>query len=292
MPGVVDDTALETSFHFDIETVPTLIRMEDGQETGRAVGWDRAEWRTLTGMEGLGGDLPEFRPGCGAKNVEPGIAEELAVRFGKVPLASRRIESPQLEDDVETCFARGWTDGLPVVPPTEVRVVRMLRGTDRAADEVVGLIPPNQAPCTVEKVAINAVMAGCKPEYMPVVPAAVEAALIDDFCLHGLLATTYFSGPVVVVNGPVTKAIGMNSGVNALGQGNRANATIGRALQLVSGTLMVTLAGTMLFAPELLESLSGTAIVFGSAALVDAVVLAAESIWRRHHPAGSRPLAS
>ncbi len=77
LPGVVDDTALETSFHFDIETVPTLIRMEDGQETGRAVGWDRAEWRTLTGMEGLGGDLPEFRPGCGAKNVEPGIAEEL-----------------------------------------------------------------------------------------------------------------------------------------------------------------------------------------------------------------------
>jgi hypothetical protein len=162
LPGVVDDTALETSFHFDIETVPTLIRMEDGQETGRAVGWDRAEWRTLTGMEGLGGDLPEFRPGCGAKNVEPGIAEELAVRFGKVPLTSRRIESPQLEDDVETCFARGWTDGLPVVPPTEVRVVLMLRGTDRAADEIVGLIPPNQAPCTVEKVAINAVMAGCK----------------------------------------------------------------------------------------------------------------------------------
>jgi hypothetical protein len=109
----------------------------------------------------------------------------------------------------------------------------MLRGTERAADEVVGLIPPNQAPCTVEKVAINAVMAGCKPEYMPVVLAAVEAALIDDFCLHGLLATTYFSGPVVVVNGPVTKAIGMNSGVNALGQGNRANATIGRTLQLV-----------------------------------------------------------
>ncbi|MBW1819245.1 MAG: thioredoxin, partial [Deltaproteobacteria bacterium] len=153
--------------------------------------------------------------------------------FGKVPLASRRIESPELEDDVETCFARGWTDGLPVVPPTEVRVVRMLQGTDRAPDEVVGVIPPNQAPCTVEKVAVNAVMAGCKPEYMPVVLAAVEASLIDDFCLHGLLATTYFSGPVVIVNGPVAEAIGMNSGINALGQGNRANGTIGRALQLV-----------------------------------------------------------
>ncbi|MBW1786897.1 MAG: thioredoxin family protein [Deltaproteobacteria bacterium] len=233
MAGVVDDTDLETSFHFDIETVPTLIRVENGEVAGRAVGWDRAEWRTLTGMAHLGRDLPEFRPGCGAKNVEPGIAEELAVRFGKVPLASRRIESPELEDDVETCFARGWTDGLPVVPPTEVRVVRMLQGTDRAPDEVVGVIPPNQAPCTVEKVAVNAVMAGCKPEYMPVVLAAVEASLIDDFCLHGLLATTYFSGPVVIVNGPVAEAIGMNSGINALGQGNRANGTIGRALQLV-----------------------------------------------------------
>ena len=233
LSDVFDDTTLEKSFHFDIETVPTLVRMKNGTETGRAVGWDREEWRRLTGMEGLGKDLPEFRPGCGAKNVEPGIAEELAVRFGKVILASRRIASHEPEDDVETCFARGWTDGLPVVPPTEVRVVRMLQGTRRAPEEVVGIVPPNRAACTVEKVAVNAVMAGCKPEYMPVVLAAVEAALMDDFCLHGLLATTYFSGPVVIVNGPVARAVGMNAGINALGQGNRANATIGRALQLV-----------------------------------------------------------
>jgi len=233
IPGVIDDTELERSYHLHIETVPTLIRVGNGEEVARAVGWDRAEWRALTGMEGLGKGLPDFRPGCGAKNVEPGIAEELAVRFGGVRLAARRIESPQMEDDVETCFARGWTDGLPVVPPTEVRVVRMLEGTTRLPDDVVGVIPPNQAPCTVEKVAINAVMAGCKPEYLPVVLAAVEAACMDEFCLHGLLATTYFSGPVVIVNGPVSKAVGMNSGINALGQGNRANATIGRALQLV-----------------------------------------------------------
>ncbi|MBC8391096.1 MAG: thioredoxin family protein, partial [Deltaproteobacteria bacterium] len=205
IPGVVDDTALERSYHLQIEAVPTLIRVENGEEVARAVGWDRAEWRALTGMEGLGESLPEFRPGCGAKNVEPGIAEALAVRFGGAHLAARRIESPQMEDDVETCFARGWTDGLPVVPPTEIRVVRMLEGTTRPPDDVVGIIPPNQAPCTVEKVAINAVMAGCKPEYMPVVLAAVEAACMDEFCLHGLLATTYFSGPVVIVNGPISK---------------------------------------------------------------------------------------
>ena len=233
LPGVINDTTLEHSYHFQIETVPTLILMEKGRETGRTVGWDREEWRAMTGIKGLGEGLPPFRPGCGSKNVEPGIAEELAVRFGGVHLASRRIASPPLEDDIETCFAHGWTDGLPVVPPTEVRVVRMLEGTKRSPDELVGIIPPNQAACTVEKAAINAVMAGCKPEYLPVVLAAVEAACLDEFCLHGLLATTYFSGPVVIVNGPISRAIGMNSGVNALGQGNRANATIGRALQLV-----------------------------------------------------------
>jgi hypothetical protein len=231
--GVIDDTSLERSFRLGIETVPTLIRLENGREVGRAVGWDRAQWRALTGLERLGEGLPDFRPGCGSKSVEPGIAEALTVRFGALRLAARRIESPPLEDDFETCFARGWTDGLPVIPPTEVRVVRMLGGSTRSPDEVVAVIPPNQVPCTVEKVAINAVMAGCKPEYLPVVLAAVEAACMDEFCLHGVLATTYFSGPVVIVNGPVSKAIGMNSGINAFGQGNRANATIGRALQLV-----------------------------------------------------------
>jgi len=231
--GVIDDTSLEQSYRLDIETVPTLIRLENGREVDRAAGWDRAQWRALTGSEDLGEGLPDFRPGCGSMSVEPGMVEMLAVRFGGISLAARRIESPPLEDDVETCFAREWTDGLPVVPPTEVRVVRMLEGTRRSPQEVVAVIPPNQVPCTVEKAAINAVMAGCKPEYLPVVLAAVEAACMDEFCLHGVLATTYFSGPVVIVNGPVGKTIGMNSGINAFGQGNRANATIGRALQLI-----------------------------------------------------------
>ena len=108
-----------------------------------------------------------------------------------------------------------------------------LKGTTRKPDEFVGRIPPNLADCTVEKVAINAVMAGCRPEYMPVLLAAIEAALEPVFTLHGVLATTYFSAPVIIVNGPVVKRIGMNCGINALGQGNRANATIGRALNLI-----------------------------------------------------------
>ncbi|MEM7469624.1 MAG: thioredoxin, partial [Pseudomonadota bacterium] len=127
----------------------------------------------------------------------------------------------------------GWSDGLPLVPPTEARVYRMLQGTKRDPQEVLGEAPPNLVPCTVEKVAINAVMAGCKPEYLPVVIAAVEAALDPAYCMHGLLATTWFSGPMIIVNGPIRQAIGMNWEGNVLGQGNRANATIGRALQLV-----------------------------------------------------------
>lgn len=233
VPTVVDDTGLEQSYRLKIETVPTLIRIEAGRETNRIVGWNRDEWATFTGIDTLGDGLPAHRPGCGSLNVAPGVAEALAVRFGDAGLSARPIDLAPLEDDIEACFDRGWTDGLPVVPPTPERVLRMLGGTTRAPGEVVGVIPPDLSECTVEKVAVNAVMAGCKPEYLPVVLAAVEAACDDAFCMHGLLATTWFSGPVAIVNGPAAKAIGMNSGCNALGQGNRANATIGRALQLV-----------------------------------------------------------
>lgn len=230
---VIDDTSLEQSYRLHIETVPTLIRVEKGGEVGRIVGWNRPEWESFTGVNGLGESLPEFRPGCGSLSVQPGVVESLAVRFGDTKLRSRTVEIAPLEDEIESIYERGWTDGLPVVPPTPERVLRMLEGTEREPSEVVGIIPPDLAECTVEKVGINAVMAGCKPEYLPVVLAAVEAACMDEFCMHGLLATTWFSGPMVLVNGPIAESIGMNSGGNALGQGNRANATIGRALQLV-----------------------------------------------------------
>jgi hypothetical protein len=162
------------------------------------------------------------------------VAEKLEARHsGKTLLAARKIEFRDSADPVELCYERGWTDGLPVTPPTDERVLAMLKGTTRRPDEVIGRIPPFLAECTVEKVAINAVMAGCKPEYMPVLLAALEAALEPVFTLHGVLATTYFSSPIIIVNGPIARRIGMNSGINALGQGNRANATIGRALNLI-----------------------------------------------------------
>ena len=231
--GVVDDRALDVSWSLRIDTVPTVVRLERGREVGRVEGWRRRDWEAFLGVAPLGEGLPDYRPGCGSRTAEPGVAEELAVRHGASRLRSRRVELAALEDDSEAMFDRGWTDGLPVVAPTERRVLRMLDGTTRAPDEVVAVVPPDLAACTVEKVAVNAVLAGCKPEYLPVVLAAVEAACTDEFNVHGLLATTWFSGPVVVVNGPVARAVGMNSGINALGQGNRANATIGRALQLV-----------------------------------------------------------
>lgn len=231
--AVVDDRELEHSWRLQAETVPTLLRVEGGVEVERTAGWLREAWEALTGVPGLGPDLPDHRPGCGSRSVEWDVAPELERRYGGRVLASRTVELADLEDEVEAAYARGWTDGLPVVPPTEARVLAMLAGTTRAPSDVVALVPPDLAPCTVEKVAVNAVLAGCLPEHLPVVLAALAAACTDSFNMHGLLATTFAAGPVVIVNGPVRRALGMNSGGNALGQGNRANATIGRALQLV-----------------------------------------------------------
>ena len=228
-----DDTSLELSLSFDIETVPTLLRVEDGVVAARTEGWSRDRWESLVGIAPLGDGLPDHRPGCGSRTLDADVVLMLRERSAAALLRSRRITLGSLEDDVEACIERGWSDGLPVVPPTPVRVAQMLEGTTRDPAEVVAVVPPDLVECTVEKVAVNAVLAGCRPEYLPVVLACVEAACTDEFNMHGLLATTYFSGPVIVVNGPVTKRIGMNAGVNVLGQGNRANSSIGRALQLV-----------------------------------------------------------
>ncbi len=234
-PGgaVTDDTDLDLSWQHRIETVPTVLRLRDGVEEQRVTGWHRQEWMELTGVHNLGAGLPDWRPGCGSRSVDPTLAPALRVRFGRAKLQARRVELAALEDDIETAFARGWSDGLPVVPPTESRVLEMCEGTSRPLNDVVAVVPPDLVECTVEKVAINAVMAGCKPEYLPVVLTALEAACTDEFNMHGLLATTMPTGPVIVVNGPIRRQLGMSSGMNVFGQGNRANLTIGRTLQLV-----------------------------------------------------------
>ncbi len=233
---VTDDTQLQHSWHIGVDAVPTIVRFVDGAEVERIVGWNTDQWAAFFPADPIAttfADLPKWRPGCGSRTVEHGMPERLAARYDGAVLASRRVELAAADDEWEQMFRRGWSDGLPVVPPTPERVMRMLAGTTRSPQDVVAVVPPDLVECTVEKVAINAVMAGCLPEYLPVIITALEAACTPEFNAHGLLATTYFAGPVLIVNGPIAAAIGMNSGVNALGQGNRANSTIGRALQLV-----------------------------------------------------------
>ena len=117
-------------------------------------------------------------------------------------LQSQRIEA-QEDDPIELLYSRGLTDGLPVVPPTEARVKRMLAATDRDPQELLGTIGPNYGRATVEKVAINAVMAGCHPSYFPTVLAVVEAACEDQFSPHGINVTTFSATPMTIINGPI-----------------------------------------------------------------------------------------
>ena len=143
------------------------------------------------------------------------------------------IEVRDETDPIEVTYQNGWTDGLPVVPPTPERVKHMLTGTKRPADEMIAPIPPKWGRATVEKVAVNAVMAGCKPEYMPVIIAAIEAMATDVFSLHGVQVTTSLVSPLLIVNGPIRKELEINDGFNVFGQGWRSNATIGRAVRLI-----------------------------------------------------------
>ncbi len=158
---------------------------------------------------------------------------------------STALEIDEAEDLIEVCYQNGWTDGLPVVPPTPDRVARMLSGTDRDPDELIAAVPPKWGRATVEKVAINAVMAGCKPEYLPLILTAVEGMTAEQFNLHGVQVTTSHVGPMLVVNGPIRKQLEINDGFNLFGQGWRANATIGRALRLICTNIGGALPGEL-----------------------------------------------
>jgi hypothetical protein len=200
----------ELSRAFEVETVPTAVLLESsGAVVDTVVGWDAAAYERLLGTK-LDGDGPPTKPGCAAR----GIYEE----------------SGGL-DELEDMFERGWTDGLPVVPPTPERVEAMLGGRDRSTS--LGPVPPSHGEATLERIAACAVLAGCRPEHFPVVSAGVEAALEPVFNAHGLAVTTQPAGLALVVNGPVRERVGLNSSMSALGPGTRANMTIGRAVRLV-----------------------------------------------------------
>jgi hypothetical protein len=146
---------------------------------------------------------------------------------------AERVECEGYDAAVDYVYDQGWTDGLPFLLPTAQRVEKLLAGTTRNPLDALGVVPPRRGVATVESIAINATMAGCLPEHMPVVLAAIEALLDPSFNLNGVQATTHLNVPLVIVGGPVVKELNFNSKLGVFGGGNRANAAVGRAVRLV-----------------------------------------------------------
>ena len=148
-------------------------------------------------------------------------------------LTSNVVEMNDAFDAIESFYERGWSDGLPIVPPTEDAVDKFLHAAGLEPGHVLGTEPVKGGVATAEKVAINSIMAGCRPEYMPVITAAVEAITAEEFNLHAITASTMGASILVLISGPAVTDLGVNSGISAFGPGHRANATIGRALRLI-----------------------------------------------------------
>lgn len=148
-------------------------------------------------------------------------------------LAARVFAAKDIPSAIEFCYEQRWTDGLPVVPPTADAVERVIAYLRRDPQEVIGTVPPRDGVATIETIAINCVMAGCKPEYVPIVIAAVQAMLEEPFNLNGVQTTTHSCAPLVMVSGPAVKTLGFNTKECAFGHGCRPSATIGRAVRLI-----------------------------------------------------------
>src|SRR5689334_20738311 len=158
-------------------------------------------------------------------------------------MPAQEIELADGVDEHQFFLEKGWSDGLPVVTPTEARLKWMLAGTKRNPDEVVGVIPPAGETATVRDVALHALMAGCKPEYLPVVLSAINIILRDEFNMAGVQCTMHGVAPLMIVNGPYAQKIDLHGGNGCFGPGFRANASIGRAVRLILMNLGGGLAG-------------------------------------------------
>lgn len=168
-------------------------------------------------------------------------------------LTSERQDVADASELLELSMRDGWGDGLPLVPPTEELVVAMIEACGLPADHSLGALPPVNDEATVERLAICAVLAGCAPDYFPVVLATVEAVIDPRYNLPAVSLTTHQASPIIIVNGPIREALGMNRGVGVFGPGNRANATIGRALRLTLQAVGGAIPGitmSMLSSPE------------------------------------------
>src|ERR1700736_2635899 len=153
-----------------------------------------------------------------------------------------KTKTMELPDSLEAIndhfYEQGWTDGLPIIPPTPERVERMLAGMPwRNPDDVIGVVPPAMGVANLRNIAVNAVMAGCRPAYLPVIVAALSAVLEQPYGLAHRQTTTHAGAPLLIVNGPIVGELGLNYGNGVFGPGWRANATIGRGLRLAPGNL-------------------------------------------------------
>ncbi len=153
--------------------------------------------------------------------------------MSRMTFASEVYEVADATQANELYQRNGWTDGLPIVPPTEDAVARFLAAANLDASDVIGVEPVRRRSITAEKVAIAAVMAGCLPEYLPVVATIMKAMCQSEYALHGSTASTGGSAPFIIVNGPIRHTLGMNATHNVLANASRANATIGRSVRLI-----------------------------------------------------------
>jgi thiol-disulfide isomerase/thioredoxin len=233
------DEGWSVSKAYDPETVPTLYVVgEDGGIEETVVGFDKAALNRLAGFEVAPpyDGFPATRPGCMARHREPVVEGESAAPAAVQGRPASTIVLDDAEDPYEYCL-RAFGDPLPVVPPTRDRVGRMLAEVSLDPEQVVALIPPCYGAATLEKVAANAVMAGCEPAMMRVLIPLLRAACDERFNLHGVQATTHFAAPLIIVNGPVRRELGFACASNVFSNAARANSTLGRAFQLILGNI-------------------------------------------------------
>ena len=236
------DVDCKRSIELGVVTVPTLFLLDDeGRVARQEPGFDKTVLNELAAVFGIApvasaqDGAPAMKPGCSSRQLEPQTSDAAAPALDLHSLrgtAASRFSVPDSDDPHEFCF-RTFGDGLPVVPPTEDRVRRMLDALAMDPHEVVARVPPCFGPATVEKIAANAVMAGCAPEMMRVLVPLTRAVCDERFNAHGLQATTHFAAPLIIINGPVRKELGFHSGQNLFSNVSRANSTLGRALQLI-----------------------------------------------------------
>lgn len=235
------DPAFEISKRLGVTTVPTLFLMDEDRVVRQEPGFDKDALNEIAALLGRApvttpyDGAPQTKPGCMSRHLEaqsdgaPAAALNLYATRGN---SASLVDVSDSEDPHEYCF-RVFGDALPVIPPTRERVEKMVRAAGRDPQEVIARIPPCYGEATVEKIAANAVMAGCIPDMMSVLIPLMRAVADERFNAHGVQATTHFAAPLIIVNGPVRRELGFHSRQNVFSNVARANSTLGRALQLI-----------------------------------------------------------